>query len=74
MSNTINKNLLAPVYAKYLEEIDDVEIDYLYYNDELEDFYKKNMYNKALFKLLPRIALKNINDGIRKKLIHIYRI
>ena len=62
MTDSANKNLLAPIYAKHFAEMPGVEVGSLFYVDEFEKLY--GGVNKLLYKISPSFVLQGINKRI----------
>jgi spore maturation protein CgeB len=68
MTNSVNEYMLAPCYARHLCGEPGITLDYLYYVDEFEQYYRHSFLNKAIYRIYPAAILDTINKRIIEKI------
>ena len=67
MTDTQNSRLLAHFYSTHLREIPGVVLGSLKYVDELDEL-NKSLLSKISNRLLPKVILNRINQGVIKSI------
>jgi spore maturation protein CgeB len=63
VSNSKDSNLLAPNYFNYYKS-SGINVEEFCHGDQLDNWYRKGLYNKLVFRIYPKVIYNSINKNL----------